>query len=143
MSTTLLVKILNAAATYAPLTALLQAPGGPLRVFDMQLPQGMAYPSTVIQQISGPQVYSFAGRLATLTARMQHTVFGAPPGGENARVVIAAWVSFYDQFNADGITGRVQSPNQCQSPVEMGIAETQPLSYQIRMDVMVFNNQTL
>jgi hypothetical protein len=97
----------------------------------------------VIQQVSGPQVYTFAGRLSTLTARMQLTVFGAPPGGENARAVIAAWVSFFDQFNADGIMGRALSPNQCLSPVEMGIAETAPETYQVRMDVMIFNNSTV
>jgi hypothetical protein len=140
--TSLLVKILNAAALYPQLTALLQAPSGPLRVYDMQLVQGSAFPATVIQQVSGPQIYSFAGRMATLAARMQHTVFGSVPGGENARSVIAAWQSFYDQFNADGITGRVLSPNQCLSPVEMGIAQTAPLTFQIRMDVFIFNNQT-
>lgn len=141
MATSLFLKILNAASSYAPLTALLGS--SPFRVYDMQLVQGSAVPATVIQQISGPQVYTFAGRLATLTARMQHTVFGAGEGGENARAVIAAWVSFYDQFNADGIAGRVLSPNQCQSPVEMGIAQTQPLTFQIRMDVMIFSNSTL
>lgn len=137
----LLVKILNAASIYAPLTTLLGT--SPFRCYDLQLVQGSAFPATVIQQVSGPQVYTFAGRLSTLTARMQLTVFGAPPGGENARAVIAAWVSFFDQFNADGITGRVLSPNQCLSPVEMGIAETAPETYQIRMDVMIFNNSTI
>jgi len=134
----LTVKIINAAAAYPPLVALLGN-----RIYDLQLVQGSAFPATVLHLVSGPQVYAFAGRLPTLTARMQHTIFGSAPGGENARAVIAAWQSFYDQFNADGITGRVQSPNQCLSPVETGIAETAPQTYQIRMDVMIFTNQTL
>jgi hypothetical protein len=139
--TSLLVKILNSASAYTPLTTLLGT--SPFRVYDMQLVQGSAFPATIIQQISGPQEYTFAGRLSTLTARMQLTVFGAAPGGENARAVIAAWVTFFDQFNADGITGRALSPNQCLSPVEMGIANTAPETYQVRMDVFVFHNQNL
>jgi hypothetical protein len=135
----LLVKILNAASAYAPLTALLGASPN-FRAYDMQLVQGSAFPATTIQQISGPQVYSLTGRLATLTVRMQINVFGAPPGGESARAVIAAWISFFDQFNADGIAGRAISPNQCLSPVELGIPATAPLTYIIRMDVFIFNN---
>lgn len=141
--TSLLVKILDAASTFTPLTNLLQAPPGPLRMYDLQLVQGSELPAVTIQQVSGPSVYSFAGRMATLTARVQFTVFGSPPGGEDARAVIAALISFLDQFNADGIAGRVLSPNQALSPVEMGIAETQPETYQIRMDAMIFNNSTI
>jgi len=139
----LLVKIRNAASAYAPLTTLLGTT--PFRVYDQQLAQGSAFPATNLKMVSGPQVYTFAGRLATNTPRMQHTIFGAlgtpsETSGENARAVIAAWISFYDQFNADGITGRVLSPNQCLSPVEMGLPETAPFTYIIVMDVMIFNN---
>ena len=49
-------------------------------------------------------------------------------------------MTFLDQFNADGITNRVISPNQALSPMETGIAETQPQTFQIRLDAMIFNN---
>lgn len=141
MAQSLIVKIITAASSYAPLTALLGS--SPFRMFPMQLDQGTAFPAVVVQQISGPSVYTFSGRMSTLFARVQFTVFGSGSGGENARAVIAALISFLDQFNADGITNRVISPNQAMSPVEMGIAQTQPLTFQIRMDAQIFNNSTL
>lgn len=142
MATSLIVKIITAASSYLPLTALLQVVGGPFRMYPLQIDQGTVFPAVAVQQISGPQVYALSGRMATNTARVQFTVFGLAPGGENARSVIAAIVTFLDQFNADGITNRVISPNQALSPMETGIAATQPETFQIRMDAFIFNNQT-
>src|SRR5580658_4722503 len=94
----LIVAIRSLAGAYAPLTALLGA-GAALRMNTLQIVQGGQFPAVALQLISNPSDYIVNARLATSTARVQHTVFGTTPGGNNAWAVTQALRTFYDQAN--------------------------------------------
>ena len=106
-------------------------------------PQGSVFPWITLQVISDMPTYCFNARLATSTVRVQALIFGTGTDPLNAQTVLAAWQEFLDQFNGDGIEGRSLSPNISQAAVETGIAQTQPLTFQIRQDVIVTNNSNL
>jgi hypothetical protein len=137
----LIVAIRTAAGSYAPLTALLGS-GSAIRMSTLQAIQGGTFPAVALQLISNPSDYAVSYRLATSTARVQHTVFGVPPGGVNAWAVVQALRTFYDQFNAIGVAGLGTYPNRIVNVTELGIPATQPLTFQIRMDVMIFYNES-
>jgi hypothetical protein len=137
----LIVAIRTAAQAYAPLTALLGA-GSAIRINSLQLTQGSAFPAVVLQVISNPKNYAANYRLTTSVARVQHMVFGATPGGNNAWSVVQALTTFYDQANFIGIPGLSTYPNRVVNVTETGIAATQPETFQIRFDVMIFYNET-
>lgn len=135
---TLIVKLVTAAQSFAPLTALIGT-----RISSYPLAQGSQFPAIVLQVISNPRTYSVNARLATSFTRVQATIFGLAPGGENARAVESAWIQFLDQFNGDGIAGRSISPNTVVGSREFGIAQTSPLTFQIVTDAMIFENELL
>lgn len=137
----LIVAIRTAAQAYAPLTALLGS-GNAIRMNTLQVIQGGAFPAVALQLISNPSDYVITSRQATSTARVQHTVFGAPPGGNNAWSVIQALRTFYDQANFIGIPNLGTYPTRIANCVELGIPETQPQTFLIRMDVMIFYNES-
>jgi len=141
MSSTLVVKIISAASAYSPLSSLLGS--APFRMFPMQLPQGTAFPAVLVQVISNPRAYAVDRRMATSFARVQFTIFGSAPGGENARAVESAICSFLDQFNTTGVSGLPIYPNRVVGSREFGIAATSPETFQIKTDAMIFDNELL
>jgi hypothetical protein len=136
----LIVAIRTAAQAYAPLTALLGS-GNAIRMNTLQIIQGGAFPAVALQLISNPSDYIVNARLATSTARVQHTVFGSTPGGNNAWAVVQALRTFYDQANFIGIPSLSQYPSRVVNVTELGIPETQPQTFLIRLDVMIFYNE--
>ena len=142
MATSLIVKLVTAAQSFAPLQAYLGV-GAAMRIGSYPLAQGSTFPAIVLQVISNPRTYTFTCRQATSWARVQATIFGTTPGGENARAVEAAWCSFLDQFNGDGISGRVISPNYVVNSREFGVAQTAPLTFLILNDAMIRDNELL
>ena len=133
---------LFAAALLNPSLVYLLGGGSPLvlRWFDQQLSQYSTFPAVVVQQISDPQMYATSGRLPTSWARMQFTVYGSGTDSQNADAIVAALASFLDTFNGDGITGRSQSPNYVVGDRDMGVAQTQPLTYMRVLDTRIFWN---
>ena len=128
------------ASAFAPLAALLKTGTGPFRMTPEQIDQGTVLPAVAIQLISNPSDYVINARLATSTARVQATVFGLPPGGESARAVGSAWTQFLDQFNGIGIPNLPIYPNRVVNVREWGIPKTQPLTFLITVDAMIFYN---
>ena len=141
MASTLIVKIISAAQTFAPLTALLGS--SPIRMYSLQLPQGSSFPAVLLQVVSHPRTYVANARLATSWARVQFTIFGSTPGGENARAVETALCSFLDQLNLTATAGLNQYPAQVVNSREFGIAATDPETFQIVVDAMIFSNELL
>jgi hypothetical protein len=142
VATTLIVKIRTAAASYAPLTALLQA-GSVFQMYTEQTIQNSVAPWVTVRLISNPRVYAFTGRMSTNYARVEFLIFGAAPGGENARAVRDALMQFLDQFNAAGLTNLPANSNDVLDETELGIAETQPQTFQIRLQARIFNNESV
>jgi hypothetical protein len=151
MYTSLKAKLFAAAQQNAGLVYLL---GGSspliLRWYDQQLPQaaGTGFPAIVVRQISNPQVYATTGRLPTSFARMQFDCYGAqatgggtyPADSQSTDALVQALLAFLDTFNADGITGRPQSPCRILADRDAGIALTQPMTFKRIVDVEIFWN---
>ena len=133
---------LFAAALLNPSLVYLIGGGSPLLLnwYDQQLPQYATFPAVVVQQISDPQMYATSGRIPTSWARMQFTVYGTGTDSQNANAIVAALTSFLDTFNGDGVTGRSQSPNYVVGDRDMGVAQTQPLTYMRVLDTRIFWN---
>ena len=138
MASTLIVKILSGISGYNPLTGML---GSPPRVYPLQLPQGAEFPAMTMQVVSNGRTYSVNNRLSPSQARVQFNIFGASPGGENARAVESALCSFLDQFNAIGVSGLQQYPNRVVNSREFGIAATSPETFQIIVDAFIFDSE--
>lgn len=141
MATSLKVLLRTAAGLDAGLSALLGSAGA-IRWYDEQLVQGSALPAVTVQAISNSPTYSLNSRLPTGWSRQQFTIFGRD--GEEARSVAAALATFLDSFSAGiGIPNLQQYPNNIVNSREFGIAQTQPLTYQIFVDAMIFSNDEL
>jgi hypothetical protein len=138
MATSLETKLRTQASAYAPLTALL---GNPFRWYDSQLLQGSLYPAIVVMQVSGSPTYVQTGRLPTGFTRIQFTIWDTD--SERARRVEAALESFLDQFNAIGIPGLVQYPNEIVLQRAGYFAEPAPALFQRINDAMIFSNSNL
>ena len=137
MSTPLIVRMIAAASTFPSLTAL------SVGISSYPFPQGAVFPWITLQVISDAPVYVSNARLATSWTRVQCLIFGTGTDPTNAQAVLAAWQSFLDQTAFDGISGRPISPNYSKAAREFGIAQTSPITFQIRMDVFVRNNELL
>jgi hypothetical protein len=139
---------LFAAALLNPGLVYLLGGGSPLvlRWFDVTLPQyvnAATFPAVVVTLISNPSNYALGGRLPTSFTRMQFTVYGTGTDSQNADAVVEALSSFLDTFNADGITNRIASPNYIVNDRDMGIAQTQPLTYMRVVDARIYDNSTV
>jgi hypothetical protein len=135
----LIENIITQASAYLPLSSLLGS--SPFRMFPLQIDQGSVLPAVALQLISNPSDYAVNYRLATSTARVQHTVFGMPPGGLSAWAVVQALRTFYDQANFVGIQNLSTYPARIVNVTELGIPATQPQTFMIRFDVMIFYNE--
>ena len=139
---TLKAKLYTAASANAGLTALL---GTPPSWFDTQLPQQPSppptFPAVVVYIVSAPKTYVLGGRLSTYFARVQFTIYGTGNDSQNASAVVAALEDFLATFNPIGVSGLPVYPNTIVSDRDGGIAQTQPLTYQRFLDVMIFNDE--
>lgn len=141
MPTPLKVKLFNAASANAGLQALLGA--SPFRWYDTQLPQTAAFPAVVVFQVSDPRDYEVRGQMSTSWNRIQFTVYGTGNDSTEASAVVAALLNFLRGFFAysAGSTA-TQSANKVVSDRDGGIAQTQPLTYQRFVDVMILNDES-
>ena len=137
MATPLIVRMIAAAKTFPALTAL------GVGFSSFPFPQGAVFPWITLQIISDVPVYVVNTRLATSWTRVQALIFGTGVDPTNAQAVLAAWQAFLDATAFDGITGNSISPNISKGAQELGIVQTQPMTYQIRMDCLVRNNEYL
>ena len=137
MATPLIVRMIAAAGTFAPLTSL------SVGISSYPFPQGAVFPWITLQIISDVPVYVVNARLATSWTRVQALIFGTGVDPTNAQAVLSAWQAFLDQTAFDGITGNSISPNISKGAQELGIVQTQPMTYQIRQDALIRNNELL
>ncbi len=145
MSTTLKARLRSAVLLDAGLMAIL-ASGSPavLRWHDVQLPQGATFPAVVVQTISNNRTYCVSGRLPTGFSRLQFSAYGTGTDSEEADAIVTALAKFLDGFSGgSGIVGASQYSNLIVADRDAGIAQTQPLTYQRVVDVMVFSNDSL
>lgn len=146
MSASLKAKLYADAKNFLPLALLLTPPAGMFQWFDQQLAQNSnhSYGSVAVQQISNPQDYAVSGRLPTSFSRMQFTVYGVGNDSENADQIVEALTNFLDQWaRGSGIDGLSQYSNRVVGDRDMGIAETNPLTYMRIVDVMILNNSNV
>src|ERR1700722_8531975 len=134
-------KLYASASANAGLQALL---GNPIQWGDVQLPiqWNLATLSAVtVFQVSGPKDYTSAGPMYTGWRRIQFTIFGCgnndgTADSENANNVaeaLFAWLLSITTLTLD------ETPNNyVVGDRDFGIAETQPLTYQRVIDVMMF-----
>ncbi len=137
MSTPLLAKLFSGAQAYGPLATILA--GTPFRFYDTSLIQGSLFPAIVARQVSSPQMYSAAFRMTTNWNRIQFEVWAQPDSAATDQVA-QAFFGFIDQFNADGITGRTQSPNFVLNDMGWQESKLEPPAWQRIIDVRIFNS---
>ena len=137
MATPLVVRMIAAAQAFPALQAL------GVGFSSYPFPQGSVFPWITLQVISDSPTYAFNTRLATSWTRVQALIFGTGTDPSNAQAVLAAWQDFLDATPFNGIAGQSIANNIAQGAVELGIVQTQPMTFQIRMDAMIFNNSTL
>lgn len=134
-------KLFAAASANAGLQALLGT--NPFRWHDTQLPQQDAFPAVVVLIVSNPADYVFTGRTPTSWSRVQFTVYGTGNDSENASLVVNALQDFLVTFNAYSPRTLPANANRIVNDKDGGIADTQPLTYQRFVDVMILNDETL
>lgn len=132
------VRLYQAASADAGLVALL---GSPPRWYDQRLKQGAAFPAVVVDQVANPRDYVASGPMPTSWNRMQFRVYGTGNNSENANDVVNALANFLNTFDGPGIPGLQTYPNLIVADHDMGIAETQPLTYMRLVDVRIYSNQ--
>jgi hypothetical protein len=137
MATPLVVRMITAGSVFAPLTAL------GVGLSSYPFPQGSVFPWITFQVISDAPAYVVNARLATSWTRVQALIFGTGADPANAQAVLSAYQQFLDQTSFDGSSGQSISPNISKGAQELGIAQTQPMTFQIRMDALIRNNETL
>src|SRR5262252_3169440 len=137
MATTIEEKIRSAALLNAPLVSLLGS--SPFRWFGPQPEQGAQMPRVRMQRISAPSMYTVNQRMTTRRYRMQFVVEDTDKlRGES---VLAAMRTFFDTFNAMN-TSQTVGPNQVVDDfVGESEAQPDPITYWLRMDVYIWNNE--
>ena len=140
MATSLEVKLRTAAAANPALSAALGT--NPFRWYGPQEIQGSVFPNITALRVSAPPQYSTTQRLITSRYRMQLTIWDTDLS--RGFGVETALLAFLDNFNAynTGDSSLLQ-PNQVVNRTVGGNAETSPTTYWIRMDVFIWNNETL
>lgn len=141
MPTSLETKLRIAAALDATLASLLGS--SPFRWYGPQAAQGSIQPLVEVQEVSQVPMYSNTALLTTCLYRMQFTIWDTDL--ERARSVRNAIVQFLKTFNAYSPANSVSPlrPNKVvmvrTGPSE---AQTDPLTYWIMLDAMIYNNET-
>jgi hypothetical protein len=111
---------------------------------DVQLPQQWDltnHDAITVFQVSKPKDYTANGPMYTAWVRMQFTIFGHGNDSENAEAVakaLFAWLLSITTLTLD------QTPNNyVVADRDMGIAQTQPLTYQRIIDVMMLVDDSI
>lgn len=140
MATPFKTRMRTAALANAGLAALISS-----NWYDTQLPQAATFPAVVMQQITGPRMYSNVGRLATFWGRFQFTIWGGryDAGAQARDNVFQALMNFLDSTPFDGVAGRTQSPNFIVGDRDALYPQTDGPIYQKIVDAMIFQNETL
>lgn len=143
MPTSLESRLLAAAQSYAPITALIGS--SPTRWYFDTLQQGSAFPAVVTQLISKGAQYRVDARMQTTFNRVQFTLWGGQfAAGVTARDALAdALASFMDNFSGAGITGINQQSNILLIDRNALYVQTDPPIYQRIVDYNIFSNDTL
>ena len=140
---TLKARIFAAASQDAGLQALLGT--SPFRLYDTQLDEGALKASggacAVVMIVSNPRDYTVLGRTAKSLVRVQIAVFGTGNDSENASAVVTAFENFFATFDAIDIPNLPAYPNLIVGDRDAGIAQTDPLTYQRIVDVLIFNKE--
>ena len=135
--TSLKARIFASASANAGLQALLGT--NPFQWGDMQEPQpwNLSTLSAVIAfLVSNPKDYIAPGPMHTSSARMQLTIFGNGNDSQNADAVAQAIFAWLPTLDLTGIPN--QAANFVVGDKDAGIAQTQPLTYQRIIDVMIY-----
>ncbi len=150
MATEVKERIRTAAAAYTPLSVILTdtAPLSVFRWYDRLLIPGSLMPAVVVNVISDPKTYAFAGRLPTSSARYQFTLWGRfnTQGLAALYQLEQALGTFLDQLDLVGIPDQVQYNNRIVASRD-GLApattkDTQGNPQKI-IDAMIYANDSL
>lgn len=135
---TLKARIWSAASAYAPLVALLGS--SPFRLYDQRLPQGARFPAIVMESVANPHDYVASGQMPTSFSRIQFRVYGTGNDSENASLVGDTLIAFFATFDGPG-TAAIANPNYVVGDRDMGIAQTDPMTYMRLIDIRIFSNE--
>jgi hypothetical protein len=140
MQTSLEVKLRNAALGNATLVSLLGS--SPFRWFGPQAPPGLAFPSVEVQQVSQVPQYSTTALLISAQYRMQFTIWDEDL--ERARSVKNAIIQFLTTFNAYSTSSaQPLQPNRVlNARLGKSQAATDPITWWITVDALIWNNET-
>lgn len=133
-------KIRTQAGAYAPLVALL-GPLPTMRLWNVQLKNGAAFPAVVVTIVSDPQQYSYSAPLKGSYTRVSFVIWDTNP--DRLETVDATLQDFLKQFNGDGVTGLVQKSNLVLNRRDGFFPDPQAPKYQRFIDVKVFNNASV
>lgn len=133
-------KLRSAALANAALAALIGQ-----NWYDTQLPQTATFPAIVVQQISGPRIYTNTSRLGTFFGRWQFTVWGGQfsAGAENRDLVANALMNFLDATSFDTVQGRAVNPNTVVGDRDLLFPQTDGPIFQKVIDAMIFVNENV
>jgi hypothetical protein len=134
-------KLFTAASADTGLQALLGT--SPFRWSDQQKQQPFPAPSIAVCIVSNPRAYVMGGQLSTSWTRVQFTVYGTGNDSENADAVVNALATFLRGFNGYSTRDLPAFDNRIVNDRDGGIADTDPLTYQRFVDVMIFNDETI
>ena len=137
MGTPLVVRMIAAAEAFQPLIDL------GVGISSYPFPQGSVFPWITLQVISDQPVYTVNARVAQSWTRVQALIFGTGVDPSNAQAVLKAWQAFLDVTIFSGQTNLSISPNIALAAREVGIVQTQPMTFQNRMDALVRDNALL
>jgi hypothetical protein len=135
---TLKARIWTDASQYTALTALIGT--SPFRLFDQRLPQGVAFPAVVMESVANPHAYVAGGQMPTSFTRIQFRIYGTGNDSENAALVGDTLIAFFSTFDGPG-TGAPTLPNYVVGDRDMGIAQTDPMTYMRLIDMRIFSNE--
>lgn len=137
---TLEAKLRTAAIAWADLVALLGS--APFRWFDTQLDQKVnLFPAIVVLLVSSADTYALNRRLPGGFSRVQFTIWAN--SGQDARAVETELVCFLNQFNALGVPGLQQYPNNVLNRRGSLFPQTDGPKFQRILDVSIFDNESV
>ena len=127
MATPLVVRMIAAAQTFPALQAL------GVGFSSYPFPQGSVFPWITLQVISDGPTYVFNARLSTSWTRVQALIFGTGVDPSNAQADSRGVAGFSRRDSIQRNRGAIDRLNNiAQGAVEMGIVQTQPMTFQIR-----------
>lgn len=136
-------KLFASASANPGLQAVLQ--NGPVFQWgDIQVPQQwdlVNHSAVTAFLISNPKDYVALGPMFTSWVRVQFRIFGHGNDSENAEAVAQALFAWLILLNT--LTQNGQASNFVVGDRDSGIAQTQPMTYQRDIDVMMFQDDSV